>query len=117
MASEIQQNHKNVEQWLPQKGSLPLNCTELEPRHKRYIQKRVQVHRNLDYAYTIMYRCPIVEEDTRSCDADDDRGLTRYAFNSAMQFIDDWVGGNYVIVDIDFLLYFNAYGFITLCEQ
>ena len=106
MANVSQPDHDTVDQWLTQWPSLPPNATKLEPRDERKMEKRLHTFRPYSTPHAIMYRTLIEERDNRSCDLDDDRGLTSEAFTTGLQFVDDWICGKFVILDIHFLMYF-----------
>ena len=52
-----------------------------------------------------MYRTLIEKRDNRSCDLDDERKINSESFTIRLQFVDDRIGGNFVILDIHFLMY------------
>ena len=54
--------------------------------------------------HAIMYRALINEREDRSCDLDDDREIISEAFTTGLQYVDDWIGGKIVILDIHLLM-------------
>ena len=103
--------HGNVYQWLKTWNCIPVEATELEEENVRLVQDQSQnVYDDPDHPFIIMYRNVIFEADLKSLHIDDDKGITYNAFCTALQFVDDYRHGKYVMLQLDVILRFMELG-------
>ena len=92
-----------VVDWAP---ILQPNAANMEPREERKMRKRLRKFWSYSTPHAIMYRTLIEKRDNRNCGLDDDRWFTSKAFTTRFQLVDDRIGGKFVTLDINFLMFF-----------